>query len=58
MSSDPQRPFGKMCRFYAPDRDMELVRKINPHPETWEDFLEKTGFDGTQSLQDIRSKYT
>ena len=25
-------------RFYAPERDMKLVRKINPHPETWADF--------------------
>jgi hypothetical protein len=36
---------------------MELVHKINPHPETWADFLKKTGFDGSQKLGDIRSKY-
>ena len=33
---------------------MELVHKINPHPETWAEFLKNTGFDGSQKLADIR----
>ncbi len=36
---------------------MQLVRKINPHPETWADFLRKTGFNGSQKLDEIRRKY-
>ena len=36
---------------------MELVHKINPNPETWADFLKKTGFDGSQKLAEVRSKF-
>ena len=46
-----------LCRFYAPERDMQLVRKINPHPMTWADFLRTTGYDGTQSEEEIRAKF-
>ena len=46
------------CRYFAPDRDMELVLNINPHPETWADFLKKTGFDGSQDVEYIRGIYT
>ena len=35
---------------------MELVRKINPNPTTWASFLRATGFDGSQSMADIRAK--
>ncbi len=35
---------------------MELVHKINPNRETWADFLKKTGFDGSQTLDDVRRK--
>ena len=45
------------CRYYAPERDMELVRSINPHPETWADFLRKSGFDGSQSLDEVRARF-
>ena len=47
----------RMCRYYAPDRDMELVHKLNPHPSTWEDYLKTSGFDGTQSTDEIRAKF-
>ncbi len=46
-----------MCRYYSPDRDMELVHQINPHPSTWEDYLKTSGFDGTQSADEIRAKF-
>ncbi len=46
-----------MCRYYSPDRDMELVRKINPHPSTWEDYLKTSGFDGTQSADEIQAMF-
>jgi hypothetical protein len=46
-----------VLRYYAPERDMELVHTINPHPETWADFLTKTGFNGSQSMDDVRSMY-
>ena len=36
---------------------MQLVRKIIPHPETWANFLKKAGFDGSQSLDDIRERF-
>ena len=36
---------------------MELVHKINPHPETWMDFLKKSGFDGSQSMTEVRAKF-
>ena len=36
---------------------MELARQINPHPETWADFVRKTGLDGSQSLDDVRALY-
>ena len=36
---------------------MELVHRINPHPETWADFLRRSGFDGSQSLDDIRAAF-
>ena len=36
---------------------MELVHNINPHPETWTMFLKKTGFDGSQKLDEIRRMY-
>ena len=36
---------------------MELVHSINLHPETWADFLKKSGFDGSQSLDDIRAHF-
>ena len=36
---------------------MELVHKINPNPMSWAEFLRKTGFDGTQSEEDIRAKF-
>ena len=36
---------------------MKLVHSMNPHPETWAEFLMTSGFDGTQSLDDIRDKF-
>ena len=36
---------------------MKLAHSINPHPETWADFLRRSGFDGSQSLDDIRDKF-
>ena len=35
---------------------MELVRRLNPKPMTWADFLDVTGFDGTQTLPELRGK--
>jgi hypothetical protein len=35
---------------------MELVRRINPRPVTWDDFVTATGFDGTQNLPELRAK--
>ncbi len=35
---------------------MELVRRINPQPVTWADFLDVTGFDGIQALPELRGK--
>jgi len=55
----PQQPNAR-CRgrrFYAPERDMELVHNINPNRLTWAEYLRKTGFDGTQSEEDIRAKF-
>lgn len=36
---------------------MELVLKINPHPMSWAEFLRKSGYDGTQSEEEIRTKF-
>jgi len=44
------------CRYYAPERDMQLVRKINPKPFTWAKVLETTGYDGSQSFQEVRNR--
>ena len=44
-------------RYYAPERDIKLVHSINPYPETWAEFLMTSGFDGSQSLDDIRDKF-
>ena len=35
---------------------MALVRRINPEPMTWAAFLDATGFDGEQSLPELRAK--
>ena len=35
---------------------MDLVRRINPRPMTWAEFLDITGFDGTQALPKLRGK--
>ena len=44
-------------RYFDPERDMALVRQINPHPQTWADFVRLTGFDGSQSLDDVRARF-
>ncbi len=44
-------------RYFGPKRDMTLVRQINPRPQTWADFVRLTGFDGTQSLDDVRAQF-
>ncbi len=35
---------------------MQLVRKINTKPFTWAAFLKTTGFDGSQSLEEIMNR--
>ena len=35
---------------------MQLVRRINPKPVTWADFLKTSGYDGTQTEEEIRAK--
>jgi len=44
------------ARYYAPNRDVELVRRVNTKPVTWADFLDVTGFDGTPALPELRGK--
>ena len=36
---------------------MTLVRQINPRPQTWAEFVRRTGFDGSQSLDDVRAQF-
>ena len=43
-------------RYYAPDRDMQLVRKIVPKPFTWAELLRTTGYDGSQSFEEVRAR--
>ena len=45
------------CRYYAPDRDLELVHKINPHPMSWAEFLKQSKFDGSQDVDYLRAKF-
>ena len=36
---------------------MELVHRINPHPMSWAEFLRKSGYDGSQTEEEIRAKF-
>ena len=35
---------------------MQLVRKIIPTPYTWAAFLQSTGFDGSQTLEEVADR--
>lgn len=35
---------------------MQLVRKILPKPFTWAEVLKTTGYDGSQSFEEVRDR--
>ena len=41
-------------RYFAPERDMQLSRELYAEPFTYADFLETSGYTGTQDIEDVR----
>ena len=45
-----------LCRYFAPERDMQLTRDLYPDPFTYAAFLKTSGYDGTQDIDTVRRK--
>ena len=41
---------------FSPGSDFDTNRKVDPTPKTWVQFLEQSGWDGQQGLNDIKPK--
>ena len=44
------------CRYFAPERDMQLARELYAEPFTYADFLEASGNTGTQDIDGVRRR--
>ena len=45
-----------ICRYFAPERDMQLARELYAEPFTYADFLKTSGYTGTQDIEEGRRK--
>lgn len=46
----------RIRRYFAPERDMQLARKLYAEPFTYADFLKTSGYTGAQNIEEVRRK--